>query len=78
MKAIRVRGIPDDVADKIQHLAEANGTSMNRTVIDLLVKAVEPPRQGRRLYHDLDQLIGCWSAQDSEQFDAALKQSAGH
>jgi hypothetical protein len=72
MKAITLRNIPRAIADMIEVQAKLNGTSLSRTVIDLLARAVESPEPRRRRYHDLDHLAGRWSREEADAFDAAL------
>ena len=68
MKAITLRDIPDAVAKVIEREAESSGASLNKTVIDMLSRAINSPR--RRGYHDLDHLIGRWGAADANAVDA--------
>ena len=74
MRAITLRDIPEAIAERIQHQAKVNGTSLNKTVIDLLAKAVYPPQNRRQLYQDLDHLAGIWSDVESEGVSALLEQ----
>ena len=74
MKAITLRDIPEPIAEKIQQQARVNGTSINKTVIELLAKAVNAPRNRRQEFHDLDHLIGRWSEDESEEVSALFEQ----
>src|SRR5436853_5001860 len=74
LKAITLRNIPDVIAERIQREAKINGTSLNKTVIDLLSKAVSAPQSRRRRHHDLDHLIGCWSEDEANKVDELVEQ----
>lgn len=72
MKAITLRDIPDSIAESIKQQSEINGTSLNKTVIDLLAKAVNSPQKRRQRFHDLDHLIGRWSIEESDEVTAEI------
>jgi hypothetical protein len=72
VKAITLRDVPTAIAEKIQQQAERNGTSLNKTVIDLLTQAVNGSQEKRRPHHDLDHLAGCWSVEEAKTIDAEL------
>jgi plasmid stability protein len=47
-RQITVRGVPDEVAHKLQRLSRERGRSVNATVLDILDEAVgEAPRRER-------------------------------
>ena len=74
MKPITLRDIPIAIAERIQLQAQANGTSLNKTVIDLLAKVVDPPRSRRQQFDDLDHLVGSWSGDENCEVDSLLKE----
>jgi hypothetical protein len=74
LKAITLRDIPEGIAERIQQQAKINGTSLNRTVIDLLAKAVSAPQNRRCRHHDLDHLIGSWSEEEADQVNEVVEQ----
>lgn len=72
MKAVTVRNVPPDLADRLEKEAAASGTSMNKTVIRLLERATGIGKRKRR-HHDLDHLAGSWSAADAQAFERELE-----
>ena len=73
MKAITVRNIPPELALILEREARASDTSLNKTVIRLLEKATGLlSRPGRRRFHDLDDLAGCWTPDEASEFDREL------
>ena len=72
MKTITLRDIPPELADKIESQAKRNGTSLNRTVIQMLRSSEEPSQIGSRTYHELDHLIGSMSAEEAEELNKAI------
>ena len=69
MKAITLRNIPEPLARRIEERATRSGSSLTKTVIEMLIEKDQP--EGR-LYHDLDHLKGTWSAEEADAFDAEL------
>jgi hypothetical protein len=74
MKLVTIRNIPPHFARIIRRKAEAEGASINKTVLSLLDECAgtskKKPR--RTLHHDLDALAGSWSAHEASAFDKAL------
>lgn len=70
MKHLTVRGIPADVADALDAERKRRGDSLNRTVINLLRKALglgpEPLDNG------LGRFAGVWSQEDLDEFERAV------
>jgi hypothetical protein len=74
MKAITLRNIPPEVEKAIRTKARQRRISTNRAVIELLEERVGIlQHRKRRVYDDLDDLAGSWSAREAEDFDRALK-----
>jgi hypothetical protein len=76
MGAITVRNLPPELARAIRQKAKQERTSLNRTVISLLEEATGLGRPAKKavLYHDLDHLFGCWSKEEYEEFNEALRE----
>lgn len=75
MKAITLRNLPPDLARTIRDKAKTDGTSINKTVINMLRERM---RRGagvsnRTRYHDLDSLAGSWTKRQAAEFDRHLK-----
>ena len=62
-----IRGVPDDIADRLKRLSEARGQSVNSTVLELLHQAVDIDRRRERLEMYVD-----WSREELEDFQRAL------
>jgi hypothetical protein len=76
MGAITVRNLPPELARAIRQKAKQERTSLNRTVISLLEEATGLGRPAKKvvLHHDLDHLFGCWSKEEYEEFNEALRE----
>ena len=74
MKAITLRNVPKALSDKIETEAQRSGKSLNKTVIDLLTQSLAEPKSKRQTYRDLDFLIGSWSQEEADEFDAFLRE----
>ena len=74
MKAITLRNLPAEVARVIRQRARDRGWSLNRTVIHILEQALGLFRKKPLIrHHDLDPLIGSWTAEQAREFDRALE-----
>lgn len=72
MKAITVRDIPEPLAKRIQERAKRTGTSLNRTVIEMLDERTSDKSRGP--YRDLDHLAGTWSPEEWKDFQGTLSE----
>jgi len=74
VKAITVRNVPPDLARVIHQKAKVEGTSLNRTVINLLRESVSSSKsQAKRTrYRDLDALAGSWTKAQAAAFNEDL------
>ena len=73
MKAITLRNIPPDLSRRIERRAKEKGSSMNKTVIQILEDALgTSKKRAGKLHHDLDQLAGSWSDDEAREFDEDL------
>ena len=73
MKAITLRNIPADLSRRIERRAKEKGSSLNRTVIQILNDALGTSiRRAAKLHHDLDHLAGSWSEDEAREFDEDL------
>jgi hypothetical protein len=76
MKAITLRNIPKPVARAIERRARERGTSLNRAVLEMLGDATgerRPAQRSKVVHRDLDQLAGCWTAEEAAEFDRSLR-----
>ncbi len=74
MKLVTIRNLPPHLARLIRRKAEADGASINKTVLSLLEECSGASKKKPRkpLHHDLDSLAGSWSAREASAFDKAL------
>jgi hypothetical protein len=70
MAAITVRNLPPEVARRIKQKAKKERISLNRAVISLLENAtgIRSADSKDVLHHDLDELAGCWSEDEYQEF----------
>ena len=66
-KQLTIRGLPDEVSRRLARLGRERGTSVNRTVVDLLTTAVGVDARRRRL-----ERYATWTAEDLAEFQQAL------
>ncbi|MBU1340555.1 MAG: antitoxin [Proteobacteria bacterium] len=62
MKAITIRGIEPDVAEKLKRTALEQNKSLNQLVLEFIKKNIgmEKEKKYSRVYTDLDDLFGTW------------------
>ena len=70
MKAITLRDVPADIAYRIEDRARRTGTSLNRTVIEMLSERTGA--KGAAQHTDLDHLFGVWSGDEGAALLSAL------
>ena len=69
MKTLSLRGIEDELADALKKKAQQTGTSINKTVLNLVRESIGLEKKKlTRVYHDLDQLAGTWTEKDEREF----------
>lgn len=63
MKAITIRGVDADMAERLKQAALKQGKSVNQMVIDIIKKdlGIDKEKQYSRVYSDLDHLFGRWT-----------------
>ncbi|MBI2370918.1 MAG: hypothetical protein HYV08_11900 [Deltaproteobacteria bacterium] len=74
MKVVTLRNIPPELGRIIRRKAREKKASVNKTVISLLEEGVGIGRKktGKPLHHDLDELAGSWTKEETEAFERAL------
>jgi hypothetical protein len=76
MKAVTIRGVDADVAEKLKAHAKAQGKSVNQVILEIL-KAGVGLKKGNtysREYDDLDDLFGSWSEDEFNDINARIEQ----
>jgi plasmid stability protein len=66
-RQLTVRGVPQDVAERLEILSRSRGRSVNSTVLEILKNAVGVHECKKRLARD-----ATWSAEDLAEFERAL------
>lgn len=76
MANLSIRGLDDDLAEKLKADAEQAGVSVNARVLELIREGLGVPgdERRRRVYHDLDALAGTWSDADQQEFEQATRE----
>lgn len=71
MRHLTIRDLPPDLAQALEEEKRRRGESLNRTVLQLLAQALGLGSAGRRS-NGLARLAGTWTADEYEQFEAAV------
>ena len=71
MKTMTIRNIPDNVVGQLKFLAEASKTSINNTVVQVLVSGVLPQKTPRKR-RDLSRYCGGWTQKEHDEFEQAV------
>jgi hypothetical protein len=75
MNAITVRNLPPAVAKAVREKARREKLSLNKAIVRLLEEATGVgQRKEKIVHHDLDHLAGAWSAEEYDQFTAAIRE----
>lgn len=74
MKAITIRGVNQDLANKLKDTAKQQGKSINQLSIELIRSGLglSKSKQFTRQYDDLDDLFGKWSQEEFETIDSKI------
>lgn len=70
MKYLTIRGIPEPLAQALTEEKARRGSSLNQTVIDLLVRALGVGTQRRS--NGLGELAGTWTHEELARFEQAI------
>ena len=74
MKAITIRGVDRDLAEKLKATAKKQSKSVNQLTIELIRSSLwlTKKKQFTREYDDLDGLFGKWSEEEHKAIDAKI------
>jgi len=74
MKSITVRGVDDDLDEKLREKAREKGVSINQVVIDLLKEqlGLRKKKKFTVVYSDLDHLFGRWSEDEFQRIQGKV------
>ncbi len=75
MKAITIRGIDPEMAEKLKRIASSQKKSMNQLILDILRQSIGIGKEKRytKVYDDLDELFGQWSDSEFEQIQKSIE-----
>lgn len=62
-KQLTIRGVPDEVASRLDRLSQSRGRSVNATVVEILASAVDFKERRERLAH-----YATWTEDDLAEF----------
>ena len=74
MKTITVRGIEEDLAEKLKDIAKIEGKSVNQLILETLKKSwgFEKEKKFTKVHHDMDHLFGRWSKKEFERIQGKI------
>jgi hypothetical protein len=74
MKAVTIRGVEPEVAEKLKLDAEKQGKSVNQLILDLIKTGLGLIKEKKfsRIYDDLDDLFGSWSNDEFAKIDTVI------
>lgn len=69
MGSITIRGLDNEISEKIKEKARSENKSMNQWVLDILRQNTGLDKKKiMNEYHDLDHLMGTWSEKEYNEF----------
>jgi hypothetical protein len=72
MRHLTIRQVPPELAKALEEEKRRRGSSLNRTVLDLLSQALGIGASGRRT-NGLGELAGSWTQEEFEEFEQAIE-----
>jgi hypothetical protein len=74
MKAVTIRGVEPEVAEKLKSTAAQKGKSINQLTLDLIKENLgfKKEKKYSRKYDDLDDLFGRWSDDEYGEIQAKI------
>jgi len=74
MKAISIRGIEQEVSERLKLVAQESGKSVNQYIVDLIRQnmGMQKGKKYSRTYDDLDHLFGRWSTSEFERVQKSI------
>jgi plasmid stability protein len=68
MSAISLRGINDEIKQRLKSEAAKAGISVNALILEYIQKGIGLKSEQRKVYKELDRLAGTWDENDAEEF----------
>lgn len=74
MKAVTIRGVEAEVAEKLKSTAAKQGKSINQLALDILKESLgfKKEKKHSRRYEDLDDLFGRWSEAEFNEIQSKI------
>ncbi|EFK09637.1 toxin-antitoxin system, antitoxin component, ribbon-helix-helix domain protein [delta proteobacterium NaphS2] len=76
MKAVTIRGVEEEVADKLKLTAAKQRKSINQLVLEMVKEGLGLKKEKKfsREYDDLDHLFGRWSDNEFKEIDTKINE----
>ncbi len=74
MKAVTIRGVEPEVAEKLKIAAKKQGKSVNNLILEFIKTSLGLKKEKRfsRKYDDLDDLFGSWNEDEFKKINDAI------
>ncbi len=74
MKAITIRGVESEVAEKLKRVAGKQGVSVNHLVLEFIKISLGLKKEKKfsRIYDDLDDLFGRWNDDEFKKISDSI------
>ncbi len=74
MKAVTIRGVEPEVAEKLKIVAKKQGKSVNHLILDFIKISLgfKKEKKFSRKYDDLDDLFGRWNHDEFEKITNSI------
>ena len=74
MKAVTIRGVEPEIAEKLKSTAAARGKSINQLAIDLIKEGLGMKKKQKytKTYDDLETLFGNWNQEEYEEIQKSV------
>ena len=74
MKAITIRGVEPEVAEKLKTAAKKQGKSVNHVILELIKSSLgfKKEKKFSRKYDDLDDLFGRWNDDEFRKINNSI------
>jgi len=77
MKAVTIRGVDPELAEKLKSTAAKQGKSVNQITIDIIKESLGCKKEKKysREYDDLDHLFGRWSEKEFKEIQGKINKA---
>lgn len=75
MKAVTIRGVAPEVAEKLKSSAAKQGKSINQVALEMIKEGLglKKVRRFSREYDDMDHLFGRWTEKEFEEIHTKIE-----